>query len=159
VLADVELGLGQRDAGPEDPRPALARVLGVARHELLALGDVVELHLDLAVIQRLGEEGQVLEIPGALVGPALLGRPDLVDLVFLQRADERALRGEAHRKPVLRDDDLPLEHILRLGRRAGASAGQNEQGSKDGTEPESKSFVHLLGLPRRRRFVERGVRY
>ncbi len=51
-------------------------------------GDVVELHLDLAVVERLREERQVLEVPGPLVGALLFGRPDLVDLVLLQRADE-----------------------------------------------------------------------
>src|SRR6185312_7658116 len=55
VLADVEVRLRQRDAGAEDSRPALARVLRIAGHELLALRDVVELHLDLAV-------GQILSI-------------------------------------------------------------------------------------------------
>ena len=123
VLAHVELGLGELDAGAEDARAPLARVLRIAGDVLLAaVGDVVELHLDLAVVERLREERQVLEVPGALVVAVLFGRPDLVDLVLLQRADERARRREVHRQAVLGDDDLPLEDVLGLGGRASGRA-------------------------------------
>src|SRR5262249_31902815 len=58
VLAHVERGLLENDAGAEDARAALARVLWIAGHEaLLARGDVVELDLDLVVVEGLGEEG------------------------------------------------------------------------------------------------------
>ena len=60
--------------------PRCARVLRVAGDVLLARRDVVELHLDLAVVERLREEGDVLDVPGPLVVAVLLGRPQLVDL-------------------------------------------------------------------------------
>src|SRR5579871_1029447 len=141
VLADVEVGLGEIDARSEDARALLARVLRIAGHELLPLGDVVELHLDLAVVERAGEEGQVLEVPGPLVVALLLDRPDLVDLAVLERADESPRRGEVHRQAILGDDDLPLEDVLWLRGRGRAGERQHRQG-ENSRKSERGSLVH-----------------